>query len=37
MLHLWYGVAPILPEGLEAIEHIGEFVRARIGAAVSGD
>ncbi len=37
MFHVWHGVAPILPEGQEAIEHIGEFVRARIGAAVSGD
>ena len=29
MFHVWQGFAPMLPEGQEAIERIGEWIRAR--------
>lgn len=29
MVHVWHSMAPILPEGQQAIDRIGEFVRAR--------
>ena len=31
MIHVWQLFAPILPEGQQAIEHIGAFIRARTG------
>jgi acetyl esterase/lipase len=31
MIHVWQLFAPILPEGQQAIERIGAFVRARTG------
>lgn len=31
MPHVWHWFAPILPEGQEAIDHIGDFVRKRTG------
>ncbi len=33
MIHIWHFFAPILPEGQQAIERIGEYVRERIGGA----
>ena len=35
MIHVWHFFAAILPEGQQAIERIGEFVRDRIGAPVA--
>jgi monoterpene epsilon-lactone hydrolase len=32
MIHVWQSFAAILPEGRQAIERIGEFVRAHLGA-----
>ena len=37
MFHVWHAMAPLLPEGQQAIDRIGEFVAARISAQVSGD
>ena len=37
MFHVWHAAAPMLPEGQRAVERIGEFVMAQIGARVSGD
>ena len=34
MIHIWHFFAPILPEGQQAIERIGEYVRERIGGDV---
>lgn len=33
MIHVWHLFAPILPEGQQAIERIGEYVRERVGGA----
>ncbi|MGH7819270.1 MAG: alpha/beta hydrolase, partial [Candidatus Binatia bacterium] len=32
MIHVWQIFAPILPEGRQAIEKIGEFIRRRTGS-----
>ena len=32
MIHTWHLFAPILPEGQQAIERIGEFLRQRVGS-----
>ena len=32
MIHVWHSFAAILPEGREAIERIGKFVRAQLSA-----
>ncbi len=37
MPHVWHICAPILPEGQEAIERIGAWVRAHVPAPVAGD
>ena len=31
MIHVWHSFAPILPEGQQAIERIGEFVKEKLG------
>jgi hypothetical protein len=31
MIHVWHSFAAILPEGREAIERIGKFVRMHLG------
>lgn len=36
MFHVWHASAPMLPERQQAVERIGEFVAAQIGARVSG-
>jgi len=33
MIHVWHFFALILPEGQQAIDRIGEFVRERVGAS----
>jgi acetyl esterase/lipase len=35
MIHVWQSMAPILPEGQQAIDRIGEFVREHTGAATA--
>ena len=35
MFHIWHFFAGMLPEGLQAIERIGEFVRQRTAGAVA--
>ena len=37
MFHVWHAFAPMLPEGQQAIDRIGEWVRAHVPAAVAGD
>lgn len=37
MPHIWHLFAPILPEGQQAIDRIGEWVRERIPVAAAGD
>lgn len=37
MVHVWHAFAPILPEGQEAIDRIGEFVATRMNVAASAD
>ena len=35
MIHVWQSFAPMLPEGQQAIDSIGEWVREKLGAVVS--
>ena len=35
MTHAWHILAPMLPEGQQAIDRIGEYVRERIGTSVA--
>jgi hypothetical protein len=30
MIHVWQAFASVLPEGQQAVERIGEFIRGRI-------
>jgi acetyl esterase/lipase len=35
MIHVWHFFAFMLPEGQQAIERVGEFVRAKVPAAAA--
>ncbi len=35
MIHVWHFFADMLPEGQQAIERVGEWVRQRLGAPVT--
>ncbi len=36
MIHVWQIFAPMLPEGQQAIDRVGEYVREKMGARVAG-
>ena len=35
MVHIWPWFAPFLPEGQQAMEQMGDFIKERIGSAVA--